>query len=87
MPKLFIKAVVNNSTVYIKVESTVIEPLFDVLHDNGYKITKVLPQVWDYYIEYGKSYEVDTIEEVMEFKELNIKAKAIKHESQSQRNN
>ena len=78
MPKLFIKAEVNGSAIYIKVDSTIIESLFDILHDNGYTIRKVSPNIWDYFIAYGKSYEIDDMEEVWEFEENNIKVNKIK---------
>lgn len=89
MPNLFIKARVNDSAIYIKVNSTLIisnnkavgEGLLDVLHDCGYVVSKCSPEVWDYHIEYGSSYEIDTKEEVEEFKEINIKTHLIRHEA------
>lgn len=92
MPKLFIKAKIDNSVIYIKADSTIVYSdtrkcldvsLIDVLHDFGYTLTISTPETWDYHIEYGNSYEIDTEEEVLEFEENNIKIKEIKHETQS----
>lgn len=89
MPNLFIKARVNDSTVYIKVNSVLIisngktieDGLLDTLHDCGYVVSECTPLEWDLHIEYGSSYEIDTEEEVEEFREINIKAHIINHES------
>jgi hypothetical protein len=88
MPNVFIKAT-KEGTIYIKVNSALLltdtkaistgnENLLDILQDNGYKVEKVNPSVWDYWIEYGLSYEINTYEELKEFKEVNIKANNIR---------
>lgn len=78
---IFIKASINTSTIYIKIEKELMGALFDILHDESYVITNCTPAEWDYHIEYGLSYEVDTEEEIMEFKYINNKAKDINNET------
>ena len=89
MQNVFIKATKEN-TIYIKVNSVLLftdpktistdnETLLDVLQDNGYVVEDVNSAVWDYWIEYGLSYEINTYEELKEFKEINVKANNIRH--------
>lgn len=78
MNNVFLSATINDTRIYIKCNKDVVEALHDILHDNGYKLTKTSPEMWDYYIEDGLSYEVDTIEEVNEFIDINNTAKEIR---------
>lgn len=75
---LFFEATINDTTIYIKISSDIHEDLFNVLHDKGYVVKKCSPKRWDYFVYYGSSYEIDTIEEVEEFKQLNNKAKNLR---------
>ena len=83
MLNTFIKASVNNAVIHIKVDNGIILPLFDILHDNHYRVEVLSPEEWDYHIEDGTSYEIDTIEELIEFKGTNVKYKELKNETQS----
>ncbi len=71
MANIFLAASINNNTVYVKCDEAFHESIHDLLYDVGYKITRTSPQVWDYYIETGDSYEIDTVEELNDFTELN----------------
>lgn len=89
MSYVFIKAE-KEGTIYIKVDSFLLETdtkhvstdnetLLDVLQDNGYEVTASNEKEWNNYIEYGLSYEIDTIHELEEFKEINVKADNIRN--------
>ena len=77
---VFIKAIINGNNIYIKVNKELLLELFDVLHDNGYRIEVVLPVIWDENIHYGLSYEIDSEEELEEFKNINLRVKALQDE-------
>lgn len=72
---VFFKAIINDSTIYVKIDSTLIGKIHDVFHDAGYIISKATVDEWDYNIEYGTSFEMLTIEELIEFEEHNLKVK------------
>jgi len=77
MLNTFIKGEINDSSIYVKVNTALIESLFNLLIDAGYKVSKATEDEWDVNIEYGVSYILDTIEELDIFEDNNIKAKTI----------
>ena len=83
MTNTFIKASINNTVIHIKVDNGIIHSLFDVLHDRQYSVEVLSPVEWDKHIEYGTSYEIDTIEELEEFIDTNTKYKELKDETKS----
>lgn len=62
--KYFLAFIQPTKTIYIKVDIEVHEPLVDFIHDVGYKTKKITPNKWEYNIDNGLSYELDTIEEL-----------------------
>ena len=83
MQNTFIKASINNTVIHIKVDNGIIHLLFDILHDNSYKVEVLSPIECGRHIEYGTSYEIDTIEELEEFIDTNTKYKELKDETKS----
>ena len=71
MTNKFIAATINNSTIYIKVDSTIIVLAVDILHDNKYVVKASTIEDWENNIDYGLSYEIDTIEEIETFNNNN----------------
>lgn len=71
MTNKFIAATINNSTIYIKVDSTIIVLVVDILHDNKYVVKASTIEDWENNIDYGLSYEIDTIEEIETFNNNN----------------
>lgn len=77
----------KTKTIYVKVNSlsTVVingkrsygvhEKLIDFLHDKGCKCYRVTPNKWEYNIESGLSYEIDTEHELNTFIKNNTKLK------------
>lgn len=63
----FIAAYRNHKVIYIKTNAVIHEKLFNVLHNFGFVIDKTTPNKWDYNIETGLSYEIDTEEEIESF--------------------
>lgn len=72
---LFLKIIKPNKNIYIKVDILVHFKLHDAIHDMGYKMEKCTPAKWDYEIENGLSYEMDTLKELKVFIKNNIKKK------------
>lgn len=76
MGNVFLAIQQKTKTIYVKVNgfSTIVsngnriygvhERLVDFVHDKGYKCYKIAPNKWDYNIETGLSYEIDTNEEL-----------------------
>ena len=73
----------SRSTIYIKVNSILMNPLFDLLHDYQRIVESCTQREWTDGIEGGLSYEIDTIEELEEFKENNNKLKELKYGTES----
>lgn len=71
--KYFIAAYRKGKTIYIKVDEVIHEKLFNVLHDFGFTMSRTVPNKWDYNIELGLSFEIDTEEEIASFVEFNNK--------------
>lgn len=69
----FFKATSRSSEIYVKVKGIIINNIVETLVENGYTISKIEAKTWDYNIETGDSYEIDTKEEVEEFIANNLK--------------
>lgn len=80
MLNTFIKASVNDAVIYLRIDDSVIHELLDILYDHKYKVEKSTPIEFDYHIEYGTSYEMNSEEELEEFKEVNLKLKELRNE-------
>lgn len=76
--KVFLEVSINKTVIYLKVDDSLIHTIFDTFIDAGYKVVKGTPKEWDYNIETGNSYELDTQKELDEFIKLNNKAKEIR---------
>ena len=70
--KVFIKASINDTTIYIKVDSGIIHALFDFMVDRGYVVDKSTPEEWDAYLM-DCAYEIDTKLELTIFQKKNEK--------------
>lgn len=81
MLNTFIKISINDSIIYVKVSNIIINTLFDILHDRGYKVKTSTYSEWNNKIETGLSYDINTEEELQEFIENNNKANIIKNET------
>lgn len=69
--KVFITASINDTTIYVKVDSGIIEPLVDYFHDKEYTVKGSTGDDWDSHIP-DKSYEIDTLREMEQFKTMNL---------------
>jgi hypothetical protein len=67
MLNTYITASINNTTIYVKVNSSIIMEVFDILIDNKYVVDKTTQDEWNINIENGISYEIDTLLELEEF--------------------
>ena len=76
--KSFIQASINETIIYLKVDDSILHDLFEVFMEAGYKFEKIDGTIWDYNIETGNSYEIDTEKELNQFIETNNKALEIK---------
>jgi hypothetical protein len=76
--KSFIQASINDTIIYLKVDDSIIQNLFNVFIDAGYTFEKIDGTIWDYNIEEGSSYEIDTEVELDEFIKTNNRAIEIK---------
>lgn len=80
----FIKAIINDTVIYVKVDNGILSSLLDTFFDNGYVIKKATPEDFDNNIEFGTSYEIDSEEELETFIDINHKANTIRNnETQS----
>lgn len=69
--KVFIKASINDTVIYVKVDDSIIEELVDYFHDCHYKIEASNGDDWDSHIP-NNSYEIDTEKEIGQFKTMNL---------------
>lgn len=74
---LYIKAIINNSMIFIKLHIAINEFLFDILYDNGYEVLPSNREQWSYYCDKDLGYIINTKDEAEEFKSNNIKYKKI----------
>lgn len=72
MLNLFLIAERKGRTIHIKVNSSIHSSLHDVLIDFGFTLYKGTAMQWDYQIENGNSYEIDTEIELNQFIKNNI---------------
>lgn len=80
----FIKAIINDTVIYVKVDNGILSSLLDTFFDNKYVIEKATPEDFDNNIEFGTSYEIDSEEELETFIDINHKANTIRNnETQS----